>query len=301
MNETIIDVVILGSGPAGLQAAIHAARAKADVLVLGREQKSSLAKAHVENYCCLGRMDGEVLLQEGRRQAEASGARFLTEDVVETRKEPGGLFRLKTESGTHVLTRSLILAMGIARNKLGVAREKELLGRGVSYCVDCDAGFYRGEKVVVAGGESAALSGALTLLLYASEVHLVADRFQVTDTLASQVRSSGVVLHEGRKVKEILGADQVTGLMLDDGTKIDAAGLFIELGAKGALELASVLGVALDPETMKFIQTDKKQATSVPGVWAAGDITGPPWQVAKAVGEGCVAGLEAASFAKKLR
>ncbi|MBU2552030.1 MAG: FAD-dependent oxidoreductase [Proteobacteria bacterium] len=300
MTKAEYEVVILGAGPAGLQAAIHVARAKVSVLVLGREYKSSIARAHVENYCCLASVTGEELLKEGRIQAEKSGADFLTEDVIETSPEERW-FAIRLESGRELKTRSLVLAMGVSRNRLGLPNEKELLGRGVSYCVDCDAGFYRGERVAVVGGESAAVSGAMTLLFYADEVHLVSEQVMVTETLASQVRQSAITLHEGRRVKEILGQNQVEGLMLDDGSRLDVAGVFIELGAKGAIELASALGVALDSETMKFIVTDKKQATNAPGVYAAGDICGPPWQVAKAVGEGCVAGLEAAKWAKKFR
>jgi thioredoxin reductase (NADPH) len=86
---------------------------------------------------------------------------------------------------------------------------------------------------------------------------------------------------------------------LDDGTELPVKGVFVELGARGAVALAGNLGVALDPESMQYVAVDRKQATSVPGVYAAGDICGPPWQVAKAVGEGCVAGLEAAAFARK--
>lgn len=294
------EVVILGSGPAGLQAAIHAARAKASVLVMGREKKSSIARAHVENYCCISKIGGEDLLREGRAQARKSGAEFLEEDVIETSAD-GDMLLVKTESGRELSTRTLVLAMGIARHKLKVPGEKELFGKGVSYCVDCDAGFYRGERVAIVGDESAAAAGALTMLFYADQVHLVAQSLQVTDVLADQLRRSSVVLHEGRKVKEILGRDKVEGLLLDNGERLDVGGVFIELGAKGAIELAAGLGVALDPETFQYVVTDKKQATNIPGVYAAGDICGPPWQVAKAVGEGCVAGLEAAAYAKKFR
>lgn len=300
METKTYDIVILGTGPAGLQAAIHASRAKASVLVLGREHKSSIHRAHVENYCCLSRVDGATLLQEGRVQAQKSGAVFMEEDVIEISGQEGR-FRIKLEGGREVMTWTVILAMGISRNKLGLPGEKELLGRGVSYCVDCDAGFYRGEPVAVVGDESAAVSGALTMLFYADQVHLISRELKVSEGLAEQIGNSSVILHQGTGVKEIVGRDQVEGLVLDDGTRLDLSGVFIELGAKGAIELAAGLGVILDPETFKFIVTNKKQETNVPGIYAAGDICGPPWQVAKAVGEGCVAGLEAASYAKKKR
>ena len=118
--------------------------------------------------------------------------------------------------------------------------------------------------------------------------------------LHGELEKSDVVIHGNTEVKEISGKSNVEGLTLGDGTTIAVNGVFIELGAKGAMELATELGIRLDDEA-KYIHTDKKQKTSVPGVFAAGDICGPPWQMAKAVGEGCVAGLEAAYYAKKLK
>lgn len=300
MTGKVYDVIILGSGPAGLQAAIHAARAKVSVLVMGKPSKSSLHRAHIENYCCMERTAGKDLLQQGIQQAEAAGTNFMYEDVVKVSQEDQW-FIIRNESGKDLRCRALILAMGISRNKLRVPGEKELLGRGVSYCVDCDGGFFRNEPVSVVGNESAAASGALTMTFYASHVHLVCDQLEISEALAYQLSESEITIHEGRKVTEITGQEQVEGLLLDDGSRLDVKGVFIELGAKGAIELASALGVAMDPESPQYIATDKKQRTNIAGVLAAGDICGLPWQLAKAVGEGCVAGLEAAAYAKQFR
>ena len=293
------DVVIVGAGPAGLQAAIHAARKKVSVLVLGKENKSSLFRAHVENMCSLFNATGQAMLETGRRQAENFGSRFLDADILRIAPE-GAQFALDTESGNRLTCKALILATGTARNKLRVKGEKELVGKGVSYCVDCDGNFYRGEEVAVVGGESAAADGALTLAEIAGTVHLICDDLKVSDALLGKLENSRVVVHRGAKIREIAGGEQVSALVLDDGTTLSTTGVFIELGAKGLMELATSLGVALDDD-MRFIQTDKGQRTSVPGIFAAGDICGPPWQVAKAVGEGCVAGLNAADYAKKLK
>ena len=302
MPEKVYDIVILGSGPAGLQAAIHAARGKVSVLVLGRSQQSSLFKAHVENYCCLiPSFSGQDMLEEGRRQAAKAGAQFREEDVIALEPAPGGGYLARLESGQAIACQALILAMGVSRNKLGAPGEKELLGKGVSYCVDCDAGFFRGEPVALVGGGSAAVSGALTMLFFAGEVHLICQELAVGEILSEKLRQSAIILHEGRKVKAIMGQDKVEGLELDDGGSLKVSGVFIELGAKGAVELAGGLGVLLDSESFKYIATDKKQATNLSGVFAADDICGPPWQMAKAVGEGCVAGLEAAAFVKRSR
>jgi thioredoxin reductase (NADPH) len=298
-NSVNYDVVILGTGPAGLQAAIHAARKKVSVLVMGKETKSSLFHAHVENFCSLFNVAGEDMLNVGRQQAATFGAEMLEEDVLKV--GPDGVFyKIVTESGFELQSKSLIIATGTTRNKLGVFGEKELLGRGVSYCVECDANFYKGEDVAVVGSASAAVSGALTMLDYAGSVHLICGKPDVTEALKEQLRNSQVIVHEDAKVKDIIGQDSVEAVSLEDGSTISVKGVFIELGAKGIMELATHLGVQLDDE-MKYIQTNKKMETNVAGVFAAGDICGPPWQMAKAVGEGCVAGLEAAAYAKKLK
>jgi thioredoxin reductase (NADPH) len=298
LKTTNYDVVILGSGPAGLQAAIHAARKKVAVLLMGKETKSSLFHAHIENFCCLFNVKGEDMLDVGRQQALNFGADLLEEDVLQV-LPAGQIYKIVTESGQELQAKALIIATGTTRNKLGVAGEKELLGRGVSYCVECDANFYKGEDVAVVGGASAAVSGALTLLDYAASVHLICDKLDVADALEKQLKDSAVNVHEGQQVQQIVGQGSVEAVALKDGSTIPVNGVFIELGAKGVMELATHLGVQLDDQ-MKYIQTNKKMETNVAGVFAAGDICGPPWQMAKAVGEGCVAGIGAATYARKL-
>jgi thioredoxin reductase (NADPH) len=278
---------------------MHAARRKVSVLVLGKLPKSSSYSTHIENFCCIHGDKGADLLKQAHLKAKEVGADFLEEDATGVTKS-NDHFTVAAEGGQTIRACALVIAMGISRKKLGLRGEKDLLGRGISYCVDCDAGFYRGEPVAMIGCESAALSGALTMLLYAKKVHLVCEKLDAADYLAEKIRESPIQIHEGRRITEILGQEAVTGIQLDDGTHIPVRGIFIELGAMGATTLAGNLGVALDKDTMKYIATNKKQETNVSGVYAAGDICGPPWQVAKAMGEGCVAGLEAAAYAKQL-
>ena len=161
-NTESYDVVIVGTGPAGLQAAIHASRRKVSVLVLGKEQKSSLFRAHVENMVCLFNATGKTMLETGRRQAENFGSQFMDEDILNIAMD-NERFKLETESSAQIECKALILATGTARNTLRAKGEKEFVGRGVSYCVDCDGNFYRNEEVVVVGSESAAADGVLTL------------------------------------------------------------------------------------------------------------------------------------------
>lgn len=293
------DVIILGTGPAGLQAAIHAARKKVSVLVLGKETRSSVYHAHVENFCSIFNISGEEILKTGRQQAVSFGADLLEEDVLHIRTE-GPHFKVISESGTELFCKALIVATGTTRNKLGVSGEKEFLGSGVSYCVECDANFFKDEDVAVVGGASAAVGGALALLDYARSVHLICDKLDVADALVADLKMSRVTIRENEKVKEIAGDTRVKAIVLADNSRIPVTGVFIELGARGVMELASNIGIQLDDE-MKYIATNKKMETNVPGVFAAGDICGPPWQMAKAVGEGCVAGLAAAGYVKRLK
>ena len=319
MKPVEYDVVILGLGPAGLQAAVHAARRKTSVLLLGSIAKSSLFTAHIENYFSLFNISGEEMLERGLEQARRFGAHVREENVLGITPEEDR-FRVRTEGGAEFDAWSLILATGSKRHQLGVPGEKEFLGKGVSYCVDCDGLFFRGMDVCVAGGESAAVDGALTLAKTAREVHLVCDRLAVDGalTLAKTARevhlvcdrlavaerleksllASSVRVHEGQQIKAITGNEAVEGVRLGDDSRLAVQGVFVELGAKGVLELALNLGIQLDDD-MKYIQANKQQETSVPGIFAAGDICGMPWQMAKAVGEGCVAGIGAAQWAKK--
>ncbi|WP_455367309.1 NAD(P)/FAD-dependent oxidoreductase [[Eubacterium] cellulosolvens] len=290
------DVVILGTGPAGLQAAIHASRRKVRVLVLGKKKHSSLHKAWVENFCCLENTStGSDLLNRARNQAKKSGSVILEEDVLKIEKGDVG-FKIRTEGGKDILSRSLVIATGVSRNKLNVKGEKEFLGQGVSYCVDCDAPFFTDKTVVIVGCGSAAASGALVLTNYADKVYLVCKSLDVDEKLKKQIEAAAVqpIID---KVAEIKGHQTVNQIVLEDHPPLTVDGIFIELGAKSPLELASNLGVVLDEKG--FIMTDKDQKTNVEGVFAAGDACGPPFQVAKAVGEGCVAGLNAIEYIKR--
>ena len=299
MTEQLYDVIIIGCGPAGLQAAINAVRKKATVLVLGRPERSSLYKAHIENYLCVdGVREGAELLAVGIDQVKGFGAEYSPEDVLHV-EHASDTFAIRVESGRAIKTRSLIFATGTSRKKLKVKGEKELSGKGVSYCVDCDANFYRNAKVVVVGNESAAVDGALTLLGYASEVHLVTKELMVSEELLGKLLQSGVKVHQDTWVSEIVGENSVEAVLLENGSRLEVEGIFIELGAKGALELATAIGVQLDSDTFTHIDCDRLQQTNITGVYAAGDITGHPYQMAKAVGEGCVAGWEAANYALK--
>ncbi|HJH56622.1 MAG TPA: FAD-dependent oxidoreductase [Euryarchaeota archaeon] len=288
------DVVIIGSGPAGVQAAIHASRRKVSVLVAGKAAASAAAGTEMDNYFGTGRVSGDALIAEGMRQAESTGAVFLGQNVISASRE-GEAFRLGLEDGTEVNARSVIIATGISRKKLGIPGEKELFGKGVSYCAVCDCNFYRGRRAVIVGNESEAAVSAEMMTGYASETSWVAWDVQANPALVAKAEAAGVRMY-GSKPKAILGEGKVESLELEDGTLIPTDGVFIELGARSSADLAMDLDVM--PEMDDTIKVDCDCATGVPGVYACGDVTGRPWQVAKAVGQGCVAGTNAAAYAK---
>lgn len=298
-DAVLYDVVIIGAGPAGIQAAIHAVRKKATVLLLGRIERSSLYSAHVENYACIeGVKTGQELLEAGIAQVKRFGAQLMDDDVLKIHQRDAR-FDLVLEGGNTISSRTVIFATGTARKKLKVPGEKELAGRGVSYCVDCDANFYRNATVVVVGNASAAVDGALTLTGYAAKVYLVSRELVASSDLLDKLKNSSVEHLSGTWVQEIQGDNAVRSILLQSGAEVMVDGVFIELGAKGAMELALEIGVQLDLDTMTHIETNKLAETNIPGVYGAGDITGHPYQMAKAVGEGCVAGMEAANFARR--
>ncbi len=288
------DVLVIGSGPAGIQAAIHASRRKVSVVVAGRPSASAAAGTEMDNYFGTGLVSGDRLIEEGIRQAESTGAVFSGQNVISSSRD-GEAFRFVLEDGTEVVSKAVVIATGISRKKLGIPGEKELFGKGVSYCAVCDCNFYKGRRAVIVGNESEAATSAEMMTGYASETSWVAWDMQASPVLVEKAEAAGVRLY-GSKPRAIVGEAKVEALELEDGTTIPTDGVFIELGARSAADIAMDLDVM--PEMDDTIKVGTDCATEVPGVYACGDVTGKPWQVAKAVGQGCVAGTNAAAFVK---
>lgn len=288
------DVLVIGSGPAGIQAAIHASRRKVSVVVAGRPSASAAAGTEMDNYFGTGLVSGDRLIEEGIRQAESTGAVFSGQNVISSSRD-GEAFRFVLEDGTEVVSKAVVIATGISRKKLGIPGEKELFGKGVSYCAVCDCNFYKGRRAVIVGNESEAATSAEMMTGYASETSWVAWDVQASPVLVEKAKAAGVRFY-GSKPRAIVGETKVEALELEDGTTIPTDGVFIELGARSAADIAMDLDVM--PEMDDTIKVGTDCATEVPGVYACGDVTGKPWQVAKAVGQGCVAGTNAAAFVK---
>lgn len=290
------DVTIIGSGPAGLQAAIHAARKKVRVAVIGKTDASALLKAEVENYFGVEKLDGRTLLSRGLEQAKRFGAEVFEQDVMKAEKA-GEEFIVVTDHDMEFRSKALVLAPGVSRKKLNIPGEKEFLGKGVSYCASCDCNFFRGRKVAVVGDESTAASAALLLTEYASVVHWISKSLNVAEPLMAKVKASKAQIVSPASVARINGQEVVQSIELNDGRRLEVDGVFIELGAKGAADLAIELGVIPDPSGT--IEVAQDMQTAVRGLFACGDVTGTPWQLARAVGQGCIAGANAAKLVRK--
>lgn len=291
------DVVIMGAGPAGIQAAIHASRKKVSVIMIGRPDGSAMDGTHIENYFAVpGKADGLQMLKDGLEQAKSFGCVHMNCNVTATEKTGNG-FRITTENGDVIDTSAVIIATGISRKKLNVPGEKEFFGKGVSYCASCDCNFYKGRVVTIVGDDTEAAVSAELMTRYASKTYWVYGSLKASDTVVKKAVSAGVEDIED-SIATIDGESRVTGITLSSGRKISTDGVFIELGAKSSVDLAMDLDVM--PEIDDTIKVDRNCATSEKGVFACGDVTGKPWQVAKAVGEGAVAGISAADYVRGL-
>ena len=291
----IADVVIIGSGPAGIQAAIHSSRKKANTILIGKPANSAISGAHVENYFGVaGVVDGNALLQIGSEQARSFGCKMIEQNVVDA-EGSNGAFTITIESGEIIEARTVILATGVSRVKLNVPGEKELLGKGVSYCATCDCNFFKGVPVAIIGNESEAAISSTMMTRYASKVYWVSDGLDVDTALVLKAKEAGVEIIDSRAVA-IIGDTEVTSLRLKENVEIPVKGVFIELGGKSSENIAMDLGMF--PETDDTIRVNDRCETTVAGVFACGDVTGKPWQVAKAVGQGSIAGANAADHSK---
>ena len=288
------DVLIIGAGPAGIQAAIHAARKKVSVTMVGKPANSAMSGTHIENYFGVsGTVEGNTMLTIGLEQARSFGCKVLEENIISSSHE-GDVFRLVTENDETIEAKAVIIATGISRKKLSVPGEKEFFGKGVSYCASCDCNFYKGKTVVIVGDETEAAVSAELMTRYASKVYWVVGDIAASENVVRKARDAGVEMVDG-KVESITGEAKVTKVVVS-GREIPTDGVFIELGAKSAADLAMDMDVM--PEMDDSIKVDVNCATEVRGVFACGDITGKPWQVAKAVGQGAVAGIAAADYVK---
>ena len=294
------NVVIIGSGPAGLTAAIYTGRANLSPLLIEGVQAGGqlVLTTEVENYPGFHHaIMGPELIKEMRAQAERFGTEFLRGDVsaVDLKRSP---FTLTIDGERTLETRALIIASGASANMLGLASEHTLLGHGVSTCATCDGFFFRGKELVVVGGGDAAMEEATFLTKFATRVTVVHRRDQLRASKIMQDRA-----HKNPKigfiwnaaVEEILGDPVVTGVRLKDlktgaVTETPCDGVFVAIGHSPNTTL---LAGQLTLDEKDYIKTHGGTQTSIPGVFAAGDVQDHVYrQAVTAAGSGCMAAID---------
>ena len=298
------NVVIVGSGPAGLTAALYTARANlAPLMIEGSQAGGQLTlTTDVENYPGFPRgIMGPQLIQDMRAQAERFGTTFQAADVttVDLSRRP---FTLTINDEETIQTRSLVISTGASANLLGLSSESRLLGHGVSTCATCDGFFFRGQPIAVIGGGDSAMEEATFLTKFATHVTIIHRRDKLRASKIMQdkaMNNEKISFRWNAVIEEVLGDEVVTGLRMQDTlTKhtetLACKGVFVAIGHtpnthvfKGQL--------AMDPNG--YIQTSHGTATSVPGVFAAGDVQDPHYrQAITAAGTGCMAAIDAERF-----
>jgi thioredoxin reductase (NADPH) len=294
-------VIVVGSGPAGLTAALYTARAQLQPLVIVGNQVGGQISitAEVENYPGFPELDltGPELVDKMYRQAEHFGARYEYDEVVEVDFSKGSPFYVKTH-GEEYEAESVIVTAGASPRRLGVPGEEEYIGRGVSFCATCDGFFFREKEVVVVGGGDSALEEGLFLTKFANRVRILHRRDElragpaltrrafankkiefVWDTIVDEIKGNGMVT-----------AVNTTNLRSGDKSQLKTDGVFIYIGH---YPNSKFLEGQLVMDEHGYVIADERMRTSVPGVFAAGEIQDSVFrQIATSVGQGCAAAIQ---------
>ena len=305
-NDTIHDLVIIGAGPAGLSAAIYAERALLDTVTLEHEAVGGqvILTSEIDNYPGVPHTDGFTLVDAMRRQAEDLGAQIVMQDAQRIERVDD-CFVVRCAEGDHA-TKTVIIAGGATPRPAGFEGEERFSGHGVSYCATCDGMFYRGKLVYVIGGGNSACEEALFLTRFASKVVIVVrkDHLRAQASVARQVEENEKI--EVRYLTSVveLKGDQLptaitlrnneTGETYDETYEEGAFGVFVFVGRVPASVLVGDMDVC---DQLGYVVTDENMATTVPGLFAAGDVRGKPLrQVVTAASDGAIAATSVSAY-----
>ena len=300
------EVIIIGSGPAGYTAAIYCARAGMKPLLIASSVEAGgelMKTTEVENFPGFPEgLQGPELMANLQAQAERFGTEVLLDDVIEVELS-GDIKIVKTGGGETFEAKTVILSTGAAYRELGLPREKEFSGHGVSWCATCDGFFFRERTIAVVGGGDSAMEEATFLTRFAAKVYLIhrRDSFKASKIMVERaLNNPKIEVIYNSEVAELQGETKLTGVALRntvDGStsNLELDGLFIAIGNDPRVWLVENQ-VELTPE--KFIKVDGRSSrTNIPGVFAAGDVIDPNYrQAITAAGSGCVAALDAEHY-----
>ncbi len=308
MAESEIDLAIIGSGAAGIAAGIYAARRSLKTRIFEKEAlggQTALA-IWVENYPGFKKIKGEELMQQWAEHLKEFGLEAEEANGVAEIKKIAGKFELLLDSKEKVQAKAVLIATGTENKRLGIPREKELYGKGVSYCANCDGPFYKGKKVAVIGAGNSGVTNALYLNEMCKKTYLVEFLPQPNcdEIYLPQLEKSGIEALYNSELTEIKGEKRVKSLVVKDratgkGKEIAVDGVFIYVGLSPRNELAKKLGCELDEKG--FVKINGKNETSVKGVFVAGDLgSGALAQTVWAAGDGAKAALAVYDYIRKL-
>ncbi len=287
------DLIIIGAGSAGLPAGMYASRYKLSNLIIGELPGGALATSHqVENWPGVLSASGKAIMDTFAEHATVSGSEILQDRVASITGSKGD-FTITTLSGKVFESKFILLATGNKYRHLGVPGEDRLIGAGVSYCATCDGNFFKNKVVGMVGGGDAAITEALYLSELCSHVHVLVrgDTLRAENIWVEQIKKrENVTLHFNKKVAEVRGEWNVEDVLFEDGGTLALNGIFVAVGSDPDTKLIDHLGPNKD--TSGCIIVDKRQATSVPGLYAAGDVTTNSnkfKQTIMSAAEGCLA------------
>jgi len=297
----IYDLIIVGGGPAGLTAGIYAARRKLSTLLIERGLSGGQMQiAHeIGNWPGMKVASGQKLGEEMEEHARSVGVEFVVDEVVRLDLN-GEVKKVKCREAEYEC-KAVILALGGQHRKLNVKGEESFLGKGISYCATCDGPFFKDKTIAVVGGGNGAVEEAIYMTDIAKKVYLINVEGKLTaeEVLQEKLKAKNVEVLLNTKVEEICGKEFVNKIILDSAGKkkeLTVEGVFIFIGHVPSIQIAKEAGVKLDKRG--FISVDRSMHTNIPGVFAAGDVTGSIPQVVIASGSGATAALEAYKHVK---
>ena len=283
------DVIIIGTGPAGITAGIYAKRSNLNVLIIGKN-KSALEKVkQIDNYYGLPHIDGKTLYLNGTKQVKELGVERIDEEVIGITMDyqNNSSFVIKTINSIFE-TKTVILATGMLRTTPKIANLLNYVDKNISFCAICDGFFFRNKKVCVIGYNEYALEEAKELLKVTPNVTIL------TNGKASTFTNDPLIVVNTETIKAFKGEERIEQIELETST-LDVDGVFIAWGTPGGLEFAKKLGLELDNN---MVITNKNMETNIPGIYACGDMTGQPYQIHKATYEGMQAALAISKYLK---
>ncbi len=295
----MVDIIIVGSGPAGMSAAVYGKRAGLSVLVIEKVYYGTgqvAESSHVDNYLGIPGINGYELGEKFRSHAESLDVEFKDGEVIRFEKAADRWY-VHLKNGETLESKTVVYAAGAAHRHLGVPGEEELSGKGVSYCATCDGAFFKGKDVAVVGGGNTAMDDAIYLSDICNKVYLVhrRDVFRGDATTLMKLKETeNIELVVPAKVQEVKGGQVVTALQLEDGRSLEVSGVFVAVGMQPATSMLQ--GIVLMDDN-GYIIADETGKTSAAGFFAAGDVrTKELRQIITAVADGANAATSAERY-----